>query len=302
MVNKFFSYDFGSHYQKFYILELLLERYDDNIGLHKDIKMEHKTITNDHGTYHYWTEGDGNVGLVFTHGATMDHGLFNHQINHFSNKYKVIVWDVPCHGLSRPYTSFSLQQTADDLFALLIAEKINTVHLVGQSMGGYISQIMTADHPELISSITTIGSSPIQLSYYSKMDRWLLSITPILLKFYNFKFLIKMMSNQIALTAGAKKYALETLSGLNKGEVIHIMGAVYRGLIEYDKDKLGCPIFITYGDKDITGKVKAYCDRWAHEENRLLTVISHAAHNAHMDNPDEFNQVLNRFLNSISTH
>lgn len=261
--------------------------------------MEHKTITNERGTIHYWTEGDGNTGLVFTHGATMDHGLFEFQFNKFDHDYKVIAWDVPCHGSSRPYSDFSLQNSADDLHSLLIAENINKAHLVGQSMGGYICQIVAADHPELISSVTTVGSSPIQLAYYSRLDRWLLSITPMLLRFYNFKSLIKLMSDQIALTANAKKYALRTLSGLTKAEVIHIMGAVYRGLMEYDKDTLACPVLISYGDKDITGKVKEYCDRWAREENRPLKVISNAAHNANMDNPDEFNQILIEFLSRL---
>jgi len=261
--------------------------------------MEHKTYTNNRGIVHYWTEGDGNIGLIFTHGATMDHGLFEYQCNKFDQKYKVIVWDVPCHGLSRPYRDYSLQHCADDLYSIIIAEKIQKANLVGQSMGGYISQIAAADHPELITSVITVGSSPIQLAYYSKMDRWLLSITPILLKLYNFKSLVNLTSNQIALTTNGKKYALDTMSGLSKEEVIHIMGSVYRGLIEFDKDKLACPVLITYGDADITGKVQAYCQNWAKNEDRPLKVISNAAHNANMDNPDEFNQILADFLGSL---
>ncbi len=261
--------------------------------------MEHKTYTNNRGTVHYWTEGEGNIGVVFTHGATMDHGLFEYQYNKFNHKYKVIFWDVPCHGLSRPYNDFSLQHCADDLFSIITAENVQKANLVGQSMGGYISQIAAADHPELVTSVTTVGSSPIQLAYYSKMDRWLLSITPLMLKFYNFKSLINLMSDQIAFTTHGKEYALKTLSGLTKAEVIHIMGAVYRGLMEYDKDKLDCPVLITYGDKDITGKVQAYCQNWAKNEDRPLKVISNAAHNANMDNPDGFNQILIEFLSGL---
>lgn len=260
--------------------------------------MEHKTYTNNRGTVHYWIEGTGNNGLIFTHGATMDHGLFDYQCNKYEKKYKVIYWDAPCHGLSRPYENFSLQHCADDLHSIIIAEKIQKANLVGQSMGGYISQIVAADHPELIATVTTVGSSPIQLEYYSKIDRWLLSITPILLKFYNFKSLVNLTSNQIALTTNGKLYARETMSQLSKEEVILIMGSVYQGLIEFDKDIISCPVLITYGDADITGKVKAYCQEWARNEGRPLRVISNAAHNANMDNPSEFNQVLADFLNS----
>ena len=58
---------------------------------------------------------------MFTHGATMDHGLFQHQIEYFAQQYKTIVWDVPKHGLSRPYEGFSLPKAASELIGILDA-------------------------------------------------------------------------------------------------------------------------------------------------------------------------------------
>jgi pimeloyl-ACP methyl ester carboxylesterase len=163
-------------------------------------------------------------------------------------------------------------------------------------MGGYISQIAAADHSDRVHSITAVDSSPIQLSYYSGLDRWLLSSTPFLLNLYPYSTLINLIAKQIAVSASARSYALETLKTFTKAEISHIMGAVYNGLLQYDQAFLSCPILIVYGDKDKTGKVKSYCDRWAEQENRELKIISNAAHNANMDNPNEFNKVLNEFL------
>jgi pimeloyl-ACP methyl ester carboxylesterase len=53
---------------------------------------------------------------------------------------------------------------------------------------------------------------------------------------------------------------------------------------------------IAYGASDRSGKVQAYCDRWAEQENRDLKIIPNAAHNANMDNPEAFNQILGGFL------
>lgn len=75
--------------------------------------MCHYTISNDRGTVHYWTQGEGRKTLIFTHGATMDHSLFKFQVNFFSKGFHVICWDVPAHGLSRPCTSFALQHAAE---------------------------------------------------------------------------------------------------------------------------------------------------------------------------------------------
>jgi pimeloyl-ACP methyl ester carboxylesterase len=129
------------------------------------------------------------------------------------------------------------------------------------------------------------------------MDRWLLSITPALLRMYPYNYLINLIAKQIAIRPSAQEYALETLKNLSKGEIADIMMAVYTGLLDYEEDiRLDCPVLIAYGEKDKTGKVISYSIRWAAEENRELLVIPNAAHNANMDNPEAFNELLKDFL------
>ena len=228
----------------------------------------------------------------------MDHTLFQHQVEYFEQKYKVVVWDVPKHGLSRPYEGFSLPQAASESIRILNAEKIEKAHLVGQSMGGYIIQIAAREHPEKVRSLTAVDSSPMQPSYYSAIDMWLLSIAPHLLRLYPYKSLIKTISKQIAIKEASQAYALETLKKFSKTEIAEIMSAVYRGVKGYQHDGvLPVPLLIIYGEADRTGKVKAYCHQWAERENRPIKIISNAAHNSNMDNPDEFNHILGEFLN-----
>lgn len=263
--------------------------------------MKHKTIAGKGGTVHYWADGSSNNCILFTHGATMDHGLFQFQNEYFASNYRVISWDVPLHGLSRPYKSFSLKNAAHDLIQILDAENINEAHLVGQSMGGYISQIAALDYEDRVSTLTAVDSSPVQSSYYSSLDKWLLSITPQILRFYPYQMLIKTIASQIARHKAARSYALETLQGLSKAEIIDIMAGVYQGLQEYAHDfVLPHPILIIYGELDRTGKVQAYCKQWAKQEKRILKLIPQAAHNANMDNPEEFNKILDEFLEKHS--
>lgn len=262
--------------------------------------MEHKKITNERGTVHYWVKGQGERCIVFTHGATMDHGLFQNQIEYFAQQYKVITWDVPLHGQSRPYDDFSLKSAASELVGILEAEQINKAHLVGQSMGGYIIQIVALDNPEKVMSLTAVDSSPIQPSYYSAMDTWLLSITPPLLRLYPYDALIKTIAKQIALQEKSQAYAIETLKGFSKTEISEIMEKVYQGLLAYEQDFVSpVSLLIIYGDSDRTGKVQTYCKQWAKREKRPLQMITNAAHNSNMDNPDEFNRILDEFLKKI---
>ena len=72
--------------------------------------MEHKTILGVGGTVHYWISrpcGMPKGTIVFTHGLTANHTMFEKQVSYFTDKYTIILWDVPMHGLSRPYQNFS---------------------------------------------------------------------------------------------------------------------------------------------------------------------------------------------------
>ena len=67
--------------------------------------MQHKTILAQGGIVHYWIARNKNVSdcIVFTHGVTADHTMFEKQVPYFSDNYTIVLWDVPIHGLSRPY-------------------------------------------------------------------------------------------------------------------------------------------------------------------------------------------------------
>lgn len=262
--------------------------------------MTNKTIKTEYGTVHYWIHKGDNEGIVFTHGATMDHGMFRFQEDYFSKKeYTLISWDVPAHGLSRPFTKFSLETAADVLAEILNKEKIVKAHLAGQSMGGYISQIFAFKYPEKTASLCAIDSSPLKSSYYSAMDRWLFSITKPLLKLFSYTYLIKTIAKQIACTPEARDYALEVLKNQSKEEIAAIMGEVYRGVAndKFNNREVQCPLIIICGEKDKTGKVISYSRRWAAEEEAPLIMIPDAAHNANMDNPLMFNKAYEKFLN-----
>jgi pimeloyl-ACP methyl ester carboxylesterase len=178
------------------------------------------------------------------------------------------------------------------------AEGIERVNLVGQSMGGYIAQIVALEHPGRVNSLCALDSSPLDLDYYSGLDKGLLSITPALLKLYPYKTLVRTIAKQISVSDAGRAYALRTLEGLTKGEIASIMAAVYGGLVEYGRENvvLPCPVLLVVGERDETGKVIRYCRAWAEKEGLPLQTVPDAAHNSNVDNPRAFNDILEGFL------
>ncbi|PIE79499.1 MAG: hypothetical protein CSA11_11890 [Chloroflexi bacterium] len=261
--------------------------------------MNERYIENKRGKTYYWTAGDGSDCVVFLHGATADHLLFKYQFDFFKSDFRVIAIDAPLHGESKPYTNFSLGNASKELKNILDKEQVNKAHLVGQSMGGLISQIFVREYPERVNSIILVGSTPLFPQYYTKIDIFLLKITPWLLYLYPYNFLIKSIANQVSVTEEGKKYMFDTLKKHSIHELVRITRGVFSEFSNYLNNKLlEAPIFITHGDKDITGKVQAYCKRWSDEEKLPLTIIPNAAHNANMDNPDFFNKLLKDILNN----
>ena len=59
-------------------------------------------------------------------------------------------------NINAPY---KLHDMAADTLALMDALKLKRVHVVGASMGGMIAQILTAQHPDRVASLTSIMSS-----------------------------------------------------------------------------------------------------------------------------------------------
>ena len=52
---------------------------------------------------HFWLAGEADKPLViFTHGASADHRMFDAQVSMLAKDYRVMTWDVRGHGESQP--------------------------------------------------------------------------------------------------------------------------------------------------------------------------------------------------------
>jgi 3-oxoadipate enol-lactonase len=95
--------------------------------------------------------------LVFLHGFSLDHRIWEPQVNEFQDKYNILVYDLRGFGKSSiPTETYSHY---DDLFELLNFLDIKHVHLVGLSMGGRIAVDFVLEHPSYVKTLTLLDSS-----------------------------------------------------------------------------------------------------------------------------------------------
>ena len=112
--------------------------------------MKEKTAETASGTIHYWTNDilPNRMTFIFLPGLTADHHLFDKQVEFFEGRCNVLTWDAPGHAASRPFElSFSLADKARWLHEILVKEGVGHPVLVGQSMGGYVSQAFIQHYP-----------------------------------------------------------------------------------------------------------------------------------------------------------
>ena len=95
--------------------------------------VNHKNIN-----IHYWTFGKGSP-IVFLHGFLEDHTMWTSIKKELIKNYKVILIDLPCHGLTRFNGDVcTMKLMAECVHQVLREEKIINPYIFGHSMGGYV--------------------------------------------------------------------------------------------------------------------------------------------------------------------
>lgn len=265
--------------------------------------METKSIKTDRGIVYYWIFRNDSLNakcIVFTHGLTADHTMFEKQVEFFSKNHTVITWDIPLHGMSRPYSDFTYINTGKDLNAILVHEKIDTVILVGMSMGGYPCQMFAANHPEKVSGFIALDTTPFGFGYYSKFDIWCLKNVKPMFSCMTENYMKKIIAKGNSHSQYGFDIIMKMLHPLTKSEILEQIDIAYSGFIKENREmEFLFPIIILVGEFDKTGKVKAYCSEWSKKKGYPLHIIKEAAHFSNADNYEQVNFEIKTFIEKL---
>lgn len=96
------------------------------------------------------TKSEGPV-IVCLHGRWGRAEVWSDFINNYGMKYRIIAPDQRGHGLSsKPISKYTSEEMGKDIIDLLDYLNINSVILVGHSMGGSITAYLAANYPQYI--------------------------------------------------------------------------------------------------------------------------------------------------------
>lgn len=133
--------------------------------------MEQKEVKASGQRFVYYTEGEG-APVLWIHGLCESAEIWQEILPDFPG-YKHILVDLPGCGNSEGWDedALSVDAMAAAVYEVLKAEKAASVALIGHSMGGYVGLSLLDKHPQLLSGICLLHSTPVADSEEKKRNR-----------------------------------------------------------------------------------------------------------------------------------
>ncbi len=117
-------------------------------------------VTVDGAPVHYLSWGErGRRGLVFVHGGGAHAHWWTHIAAPFAEEFRVAAIDLTGHGDSGYRDRYDPEQWADEVIAVADDAGIEGLPVViGHSMGGFVTIVTAARHPEALASVIVCDS------------------------------------------------------------------------------------------------------------------------------------------------
>ena len=256
--------------------------------------VEHKLLTLNGNTIHYYVSGNsGSPAVLFLHPAFGDHTCFYKQIDFFSKEFRVVTIDLIGHGLSKVCNSKQkIDSSIEHIRAIMAAENIESLHLVGVSMGALIAQHFVLYNPAKTLSLTCLGgydinrvNKEVAKAQRKEMLGWLLRLI------FSMRAFKRYAASVSAINKEEQERLYESMQGFTR-KSFSAMSTLGRLIKERPTPARDYPLSILVGDTD-NDLAKRMARLWHGDEPKsLFYQIDSAGHCANMDNADAFNQIV----------
>lgn len=243
------------------------------------------------GKLYHELRGQGSP-VVFLHGFSLDHRMWQPQVECFSKTNTVLTLDLRGFGKSSlPDTDYAHYE---DIKAVLDFLDLEKIHLAGLSMGGRIAVDFALTYPDRVSSLTLLDSS---LGGYKSTVDWEISVENDDIAKAKQKWMAHSVFNYSRknhVTKEALKEILDDYSGWHWQNP-----KKFEQTIPDAKDRLAeinVPTVIGVGEYDLD----YFHDIASWMEQRITNSkylkIPNAGHMSNLDNPEFVNEVIKKQL------
>ena len=238
--------------------------------------------------YSYIDEGEGQI-LLLLHGLFGALSNWDGVVNRFSKNYRVMIPLLPIYTM--PVRTAGLESLNTFVEDFVADQKLDNLNIIGNSLGGHVGLIFTLKNPKKVNTLILTGSSglfentmggsfPKRGSYEYIQER-------VAYTFYDPKTATKELVDEV----------FETTKSIQKAlRIVAIAKSAQRNNMADEITKIKVPTMLIWGLNDTI--TPPYV---AHEFDRLipnttLRFIDKCCHAPMMERPEEFNSILEEFL------
>ena len=242
-------------------------------------------------------DDDTAPAVMLSHGAGGSHAAWYQQVPPLAAAgYRVVTWD--CRGFGRSSFRTNTHGAAAavaDMTAVLDTLGVTRAHLVGQSMGGWWVTAFSVDSPERVRSLTltnTVGglwTDAIEAHFKQfvaspQPEEQHLGVHPALMPSFVER-------------EPARAFLYQQLNTFHAPPMAAIAVALIGARIEHaELDALGIPILVITGSDDQLFPAPLIAESAALLRNASVVELADVGHSAYFERPDDYNDVLLRFL------
>jgi len=237
----------------------------------------------------YYEEHGEGPAILLTHGYSASARMWDGQVRHFEDRYRVIVWDMRGHGRSdspEDQALYTEEATVEDMAALLRACGATRAIIGGLSLGGYMSMAFHLAHPEMVSALMLFDTGP---GYRNPQGREAWNETA-----YNRAKAFEERGLE-ALGGGAEVRVSAHTSAAGLAKAARGMLAQFDSRVIESLEEIKVPTLVLVGAND-RAFLNATDYMAAKIPNATHVVIPDAGHAANIDQPEAFNRAVDEFL------
>jgi pimeloyl-ACP methyl ester carboxylesterase len=245
------------------------------------------------GRYSYLEIGEG-TPIVILHGLMGGLSNFDGVANYFSTRgYKIVIPELPIYTQNLLKTN--VKAFAKYVKDFITFKKFERVILLGNSLGGHIALYHTKMYPEKMLGLVITGSSGLYESAmgdsYPRRGDYEYIQKKAEAVFYEPKIATKEIVDEVYAMANDRIKLIKTLT-IAKSAIRHNMAK--------DLPKIHVPTCIIWGKNDTVTPPEVALEFDRLLPNSTLYWIDKCGHAAMMEHPDEFNRLLEVWLQEKS--
>ncbi|MFN2456987.1 MAG: alpha/beta fold hydrolase [Chitinophagaceae bacterium] len=243
------------------------------------------------GKFRFLEEGEGEP-LVLLHGLFGALSNFRDLIEYFRQHYKVVVPMLPLFELDILHTTVG--GLAKFVHKFLEARDYKNIHLLGNSLGGHVAMVYLLKHPERTKSLILTGSSGLFESAmgdtYPKRGDYEYIKRKTEITFYDPKTATKELVDEV--------FEI-TRNRIKVIKIIALAKSAIRNNLGEELSRIKQPTLLIWGDNDIITPPFVAREFQKLIPNSELHFIDKCGHAPMMEKPEEFNNILHKFLKKL---